>query len=194
MTNEKDTYTNKEKAYDAGELSAIGRDRAEQISQSHEISIPSAEKARELLEKARHDAHEQAPDSKRELEQQVVDKRQASPAERRQKPTKKALRASYKTTMSEARTQMPLPSRSFSAFIHNPAVEKTSELVGSTIARPNAILSGSVFAFVFTLTVYLVARYYGYPLSGFETIGSFLLGWVVGIVYDFLKIMITGRR
>ena len=89
---------------------------------------------------------------------------------------------------------MSAQSRAFSKVIHNPGVEKTSEALGSTVARPNAILSGAVFAFVLTLGVYLVARYYGYTLSGFESIGAFVLGWVIGIIYDFLKVMITGKK
>ena len=84
--------------------------------------------------------------------------------------------------------------RTFSKVIHNPVVEKTSEVVGSTVARPNAILSGSVGAFILVLGVFLIARHYGYQLSGAETIVAFAIGWVVGIVYDFLRAMITGSR
>jgi hypothetical protein len=96
--------------------------------------------------------------------------------------------------MDEVRSQMSAPSRSFSKVIHNKGVEKTSEVVGSTIARPNALLSGAIFAFVLTLIVYLVAKNIGYPLSGFETIAAFVLGWALGIAYDFIKVMVTGRR
>ena len=85
-------------------------------------------------------------------------------------------------------------SRTFSRIIHNKTVEKVSDAAGNTIARPNAILSGAVLAFVLTLSVYLIAKNLGYPLSGFETIGAFAVGWVLGITYDFLKVMVTGRK
>lgn len=84
--------------------------------------------------------------------------------------------------------------RAFSKVIHNKAVEKVSDVGAATVARPNAILSGAIFAFVLTLGVYLIAKHLGYPLSGFESIGAFILGWILGIVYDFLKVMITGRK
>jgi hypothetical protein len=42
--------------------------------------------------------------------------------------------------------------------------------------------------------VYVVSKYYGYALSGFETIGAFIAGWVLGILYDFFKVMITGKK
>lgn len=102
--------------------------------------------------------------------------------------------ASYKRTMTHIQSEMPAPSRTFSKVIHNKAVEQTSEVVGATIARPNAILAGAVFAFIFTLATYLVAKHYGYQLSGFETIGSFILGWIAGLLFDFFRVMITGKR
>ena len=83
--------------------------------------------------------------------------------------------------------------RSIGKLIHAKAVEKTSEAVGSTIARPNAILSGSIMAFALTAGLYFWAKYVGYPLSGFETIGAFIIGWLVGMIYDFTRIMFTGK-
>lgn len=101
---------------------------------------------------------------------------------------------SFTAIMREAQGQMSPTSRAFSKFIHNKAVERASETAGSTVARPNAILSGAIFAFLMTLGVYLVAKNLGYPLSGFETIGAFALGWALGLVFDFLKVMVTGRK
>lgn len=117
----------------------------------------------------------------------------ASPAVRRGS-IKSERAASYKRTMAHIQSEMSAPSRAFSKVIHNKAVEKTSEVAGATIARPNAILAGSIFAFIFTLATYLIAKHYGYQLSGFETIGSFVLGWVVGLLFDFFRVMITGKR
>lgn len=121
---------------------------------------------------------------------------QPSPAERRKDgPISKTTKDnSFKATMSEVQGQMSVPSRAFSKIIHNKAVEKVSDVGASTIARPNAILSGAICAFILTLGVYMVAKTYGFPLRGFETIGAFILGWIIGIVYDFLKVMVTGRR
>jgi len=96
--------------------------------------------------------------------------------------------------MTKLQEELPPVQRGFSKLIHNPAVEKTSEVVGSTVARPNAILAGAVVAFFAVLIVYLTAKHYGYILSGFETIGAFIVGWVLGILYDFFRVMITGKK
>jgi hypothetical protein len=142
------------------------------------------------VEDARHEVEAITVEKEKKVEQE----RPISPAERRATtPNKAGRETSFNATMSEIRTQMSAPSRAFSKVIHNKTVETVSEAVGNTVARPNAILSGAIFAFALTLAVYLVAKNLGYPLSGFESIGAFIVGWLVGIIYDFLKVMITGR-
>lgn len=108
--------------------------------------------------------------------------------------TKKQRQTSYDNTMKQIRSEMSTPARTFSKVIHSPVAEKTSDFIGATVARPNAILSGSVFALFATLGIYVTAKYYGYPLSGFETISAFILGWVVGVIYDYLQLMIRGGK
>lgn len=179
-----------EKEFNPDALKEAAEKRHEQLREKLE---QSGEQTRENLNEARREALETATSS--EQEKKVEHERQPSPAERRRGPISKSEReASFGTTMNEIRTHMSPSSRAFSKLIHNKTVEKTSEVVGNTVARPNAILSGSVFAFVLTLGVYLVAKNLGYPLSGFETIGAFALGWILGLAYDFIKTMVTGRK
>jgi hypothetical protein len=119
----------------------------------------------------------------------------ASPSKRRHGVvSKKERETSYKQHMKQLQTELSPSQRAFSKVIHNPIVEKTSEVVGSTLARPNAILAGAIVAFFLVLAVYLVSKFYGYPLSGFETIGAFIIGWILGVVYDFFRVMITGKK
>lgn len=163
------------------------------------------EALREAHERANEHPHEKADDARREalekaqsiekLNQKTAEK-VASPAEKRADRviSQKDRDTSFTATMEEVQTHMPPTSRAFSHIIHNKAVEKVSDATGSTIARPNAILSGSIAAFILTLALYLIAKNLGYTLSGFETIGAFIIGWVLGIAFDFLKIMVTGRK
>lgn len=122
-------------------------------------------------------------------------KESGAPASRRHGVvSKKEQKASYTKHMKKLQAELPPVQRGFSKVIHNPVVEKTSEVVGSTVARPNAILAGAVVAFFAVLIVYLTAKHFGYVLSGFETIGAFIVGWVLGILYDFFRVMITGKK
>lgn len=176
----------KEVSFEQKELNAA----YERIEGIHE---KRAEKSPESSpESARQEALERAKSietKERELSREAKD---TSPAERR--PLNRRQKdASFNQTMQNVQAELSGPSRTFSKVIHNKVVEQTSEAAAKTIARPNAILAGSVAAFVMTLAVYLIAKHYGYPLSGFETMGAFIIGWVMGLLIDFFRIMITGR-
>lgn len=171
-------------------LEQAGDKRREELRQNHE-QTPEKQPA-DNPERIKDEAIEAAA---RHEKEPVTVERAESPAERRRGPMSRSQRdMAFNASMKEIQTHMSASGRAFSKVIHNKAVEKTSETVGATFARPNAILSGAIFAFIFTLGVYLVAKNFGYPLSGFETIGAFFLGWIVGLCYDFLRVMITGRK
>jgi len=171
---------------------ALDSARQERSAELERARERAAEKAPERsVEQSVVEAKEAAAKAEKKAEKAVVsvEKRRDTPAQRRAKA-----KASYKKTMKETQDHMKPAQRSFSKVIHNPAVEKSSEVLGNTVARPNAILAGSLSAFLLGLGIYLVARHYGYPLSGSEMIAAFILGWAVGLLFDYLRIMITGKR
>lgn len=188
MNSEKNTSGSKhERNFDAERLKDVGAERQHELAAERERNAHETSQE-QSANKARHEALEHATSHERDHQ------RQESPAERRGAITKRERKAAYETTMHEVRSQMSSPSRAFSTVIHNPTIEKISDAVGGTVARPNAILSGAVFAFLFTLAIYLVARFNGYALSGTESIASFVLGWVVGLIFDYLKLVVTGKK
>ena len=180
---------NKERVQEQSEKHAELDKLYEQAAENS--TVESGEKSEA---KARHEALENAISVEAGSAEKKA-KETSAPAQRRHGVvSKKEKAASYKKHMKVIQSELPPVQRSFSKVIHNPVVEKTSEVVGSTIARPNAILAGAVVAFFAVLGVYLVAKHFGYTLSGFETIGAFAVGWILGILYDFFKVMITGKK
>lgn len=178
------------------ELDSINKDTNEHLRRNFEDKASSAEKGSnaEKESRAERDALKEADtiEKAQERESKTTEK---TPGERKRgKTSKAAQKQAYESIMDDTRSQLSAPSRAFSKVIHNRAVEATSEALGSTVARPNAILTGSVSAFIIVLGVYLLARHYGYPLSGSETLIAFAAGWLLGIVFDFLRTMITGKR
>lgn len=109
------------------------------------------------------------------------------------KVTKAQKKTAYQKTLQQAQSHMSLPARTFSKLIHTPIVEKTSETIGSTIARPNAILMGGLSSLLLVSSVYLIAKHYGYNLSGGETMVAFGLGWVLGLVIDYARLILSNR-
>lgn len=144
---------------------------------------------------ARQEALKEAISVERGSAEKKGKERAGAPAKRRHGVvSKKEREASYKHHIKQVQDELNPTQRAFSKVIHNPIVEKTSEAMGNTIARPNAILAGAVVAFFLVLGVYVVSKFYGYTLSGFETIGAFIAGWILGILYDFFKVMVTGKK
>lgn len=113
-------------------------------------------------------------------------------------PTKKATKtqkqAEYKKTLKSIQKDMNPVERTFSKVIHNPVVEATSEVAGKTVARPAALLAGSLAALILTSIIYIIAKYYGYALSGFEWIATFILGWAIGLIIDWVRVEILGKK
>ncbi|MES2876720.1 MAG: hypothetical protein V4678_04610 [Patescibacteria group bacterium] len=171
-------------------LDQAGHERSKDLQNERERA--AAERGPEQnVERLKETAEKAAEVEKQKVDKEVapLEKRRDTPAQRRAKA-----KASYKKTMKETQAHMKPAERTFSKVIHNPVVEKTSEVAGSTVARPNAILAGSLTAFLFTLGIYTLAKYYGYPLSGFETIAAFIIGWIVGLLFDYLRVMVTGKK
>lgn len=110
------------------------------------------------------------------------------------KATKNQKDAEFKKTMKSIQKQMTPAERTFSKMIHNPVIEKTSEVAGSTVARPAALLTGSLSALILTSLVYVIAKYYGYSLSGAEWIASFIIGWAIGLIIDWLRVTVLGKK
>lgn len=152
------------------------------------------ENGEQAVEKAKIEALKQAISVEKGGAEKKKKESGAAASRRHGVVSKKEQKASYTHHMKKLQEELPPVQRGFSKLIHNAAVEKTSEAVGSTIARPNAILAGAVVAFFAVLVVYLTAKHYGYVLSGFETIGAFIVGWVFGVLYDFFRVMITGKK
>jgi hypothetical protein len=172
-------------------LSAAASERSKELRERLEHNLENKERDQHEVaaERARIEALFSKEKGKKETKTHHAD---ADPG--RHPATKKQREVSYKQTMKRVRATMPSHQRLFSLFIHNRAVEKVSDITGNTVARPNAILAGGLGAFVFVSVIYVLASTMGFRLSGFETIGAFILGWMIGMSYDLFKAMITGKR
>ena len=174
------------------EAQGAAAERKAELAKNLENSVEQSPEARaEELEHARVEANKEALMSKERGGGEKKNGGEPTSSAVR-KVTKKQKDAEYKKTMTAIRSEMSAPSRAFSKVIHNPVIEKTSEVVGSTIARPNAILAGSITAFLSVSLIYIVAKQYGYVLSGFESIGAFIIGWLIGISFDYIRLLIRG--
>ena len=188
------TVSEQEKTAVSHESSSVSEERENNAHERHEAPHETLEKAR-VDEHDQHDALEKATKLAEKADKKNKEMPVSSPAERRRGPiSKKQLDTSFTSQMNHAQAEMSTSHRLLSKVIHNKPIEKTSEFIGSTLARPNAMLFGSIFAFVGITILYFVSKYYGFQLSGFETIATFIAGWIIGIVYDYFSVMIRGHK
>lgn len=93
-------------------------------------------------------------------------------------------KASYKETMRSIQRHLPATSRAFSKVIHNNAVDKTSEVLGKTVLRPSVTLGATSTALIVAGIAYILAKRYGYSLSGSAILFSLLVGGIVGLLFE----------
>ena len=152
----------------SAELEQAGAERAAELAKEREqATVERGETSTEQLDEVRHEAHELAAEATQEtapVSQEIEPQEIVQPS----KPTKKQLDENFDRSMETIRQDMKPASRAFSKVIHNKVVEKTSDAVANTVARPNLIIAGGLGTLILCSAVYLVAKQYGYVLSGFE--------------------------
>jgi len=177
-----------ENAVDTRELADLSREKAAEIERSLEKAVEKEKSNAENENSIKHEAIEIAARQEKRQEQKE------SKEIKEDKPlTKKDIEASYKKTLENVQDQLSAPSRAFSKVIHNPVVEKTSDAIGNTVARPNLIISGALGA-IASVVVYFIAKRYGYLLSGSETIILFVAGWSIGAIIEYARVGFINNR
>lgn len=156
------------------ERAAEQQERRHQAERAERTAVEEADSAERHRPVEPHEAHHDDPTEG------------VNTAERRD--------AAFKEVMSNVQKDMSPAERTFSKVIHAKPVEAVSQAVGSTVARPNAILAGSLAAFIVTSAVYVIARIYGYPLSGTEMLLALVVGWLLGLIIDYARVTLAGRR
>ncbi len=162
---------------EAGEKDLARRHEAAEKNLSAEKKREAeAEKKREAeLEKERKDAEK--------IEKVEKKPPKAKPAA---SYTKKEKAAVYKKEVKMVQAQLPRRSRTFSKVIHNPAVEKVSDVAGKTVLRPSALIGGSVVGLAAGITVYAIARYYNYGMPNWLLPILLLLGALLGVAAELI--------
>ncbi len=149
-------------------LDEIRNEKAERLQGSHEkareeASLSVQQEALPSSEYARPSAEQQAPP--------VIH-------------TKADRNQSFDTTMSHVRQNLSKPEQTFSKLIHSPVVEKTSEIAGKTVARPSGMVGAAIAGAFGVLSVYGIARFAGFGLTGSEMPLFLLLGFLAGLVVE----------
>jgi hypothetical protein len=180
----------------------MSAEHGEHSSESHEKASVELEAARtEQLDKMHETASEHDPtlraekqaEHDRESARKIIDRQE--PEDESVKPETAAKSTprtipffnhhlNYVQTLASVQRKLSPVSRSFSKVIHQPLVEKTSEALENTVARPSLLFGTTWTALIVGSIFYLTAHHYGYALSGSELLFSFIVGAVIGILIE----------
>lgn len=108
--------------------------------------------------------------------------------------TKSMKKDAYKREMAHVRKKLPPTERAFSKFIHQPSVDKVSDLSAKTIARPSALLGGGLGALVGTVVLVFISRHYGIVYNYVMLFLCFLVGMLVGLLVEMLIDLVRHKK
>lgn len=165
---------------------------------SAESSAEQKEKLQQLLEKAEKAQHEHASSkehlhraakqeavSAKEIQGKVGEKEHGK-SDTNLYITKATKKAAYKKTLRHVQRQLPKRERAFSKVIHQPVIEKASDIGAKTIARPSGVLAGGVCALIGSGFVFYMAKHYGFTYNFFVFLLLLVVGFGVGLVIELL--------
>jgi hypothetical protein len=168
------------------ELEALGKERM------LELGIKAPEASAEHQEKRAEAAREVI--SHHELAPEPAPAAEAPPAATSPFAARLDILANYTQTMQSLQKHLSPVSRTFSQVIHYTAVEKASEALETTVMRPSVIAGALWSAAIVGLGFYLVARHFGYAMSGSEMLVSLLAGGIIGGLLEAGARAARGRR
>ena len=163
----------------------------------------SVDEAESIHETAQHHErqeyeHHQPEQNKPSLEElaKTVEAHARSKAEHRSEPetkqddhhpvlvSKQLKDMAYTRTMIRVRKQLTLPSKLFSKAVHSPILDRSSEFVGKTVARPSAMFGGALTAFIGASILLWAVKHYGYEYNYLVALLLFVVGAILGVIIE----------
>jgi hypothetical protein len=111
-------------------------------------------------------------------------------------PVHKMLRKeAYTRLVKSAQRQLKPAERTLSKVMHQPTVEKLSEVGEKTIARPSGLFFGSLLSFIFTSVFVFSAKTYGWEYNFGFPVFTFVGGFALGLTLEMLyRLLFPARR
>jgi len=175
----------------SGEQHEDSLDTKELKARQHEALHSAKEKA----ERSKNDHAENLDNIRSQIEKEATNAKEMSVVEKKQQDepdsantywySREYRELAFKQLMGKVRGHLSTSEKLGSKIIHQPVVERVSEISGKTIARPSGVLMGSIFSFTASLVTYFFAKQNGYDMTYSIFFASFVGGFVLGIAIEF---------
>ncbi len=159
----------------------------------HKISSAEIAKGEKDLSEKRKQAEKKLAEQ-REKEEQEKQAEKTKPEKHDAEPkakdpnsySKLERKQAYRKEIKKVQAQLPSGARRFSKIVHNPVVEKVSDVSAKTVFRPSALVGGSLAGLVVGSIFYFLAKTNGYTFPALTIVALLILGALVGVVLEFI--------
>jgi len=165
--------------------------KAEHIDTSAE-SANNAERLREDAEKAPDIDSKTVEHLGHKAKEKAVSAKETSPGEKAENSaapqtiTRGLKLDAYKKTLRHVRGQLSASQRVLSRIVHQPTVEKISNVSAQTAGRPSGILGGAIFAFIGSVALLIISRRLGFTYNYMVFFILFIGGFFVGLIVELI--------
>lgn len=179
-----------EKAAETVDAHAEAKHNLERIKKSAEAKNEAEQQ--HMAEVARDKAEHEAISGK---DVSVEDKKDSKASGNSGFAVEKNLKATaYKKQLERIRDHLSPTERTFSKFTHAKVVDKTSNVMAKTVARPTGILGGAVCALIGSVIALYTAKHYGFTYNYLLFLALFVGGYLIGSSIELLLWVVVGRR
>lgn len=88
--------------------------------------------------------------------------------------------------LAQIRQELTKSDRLLSKTIHQPKIQKLSEISAKTVARPYGLIVGGLLAFIGSLAYYLFTKYYGLHYYSIVFIILFISGYILSSLIEII--------
>jgi hypothetical protein len=157
-------------------------------AKSKELHNKQLEALQENAEKARNH-HESSIENTREKikthaeankdKEQKFKHEEHHPNRHPEKTQKQLKDDAYQHTMQRVRSHLSKPEQTLSKLIHQPVVERVSDIAGKTIARPTGVLFSGILTFILTTGILIAIKHYGFAYNYLLFFIVFVLSYLI---------------
>lgn len=93
----------------------------------------------------------------------------------------------YKRTIGRIQNKLTGPDRRFSKIVHNPTVERASNIAAQSVGRPIGLLGGALFSLVGSAVFLYITRHFGYAYNYGVILFLFVIGYIAATMLEGIR-------
>lgn len=166
--------------------------RQEELAMQHELQKDAKNKHADNIDTIRETIEQQA--STHEVNPTQIAHERHNEHRPHHYLTKSIKAQQYKKTMADVRKSLPSSQQRFSKIVHQPAIERVSEVAAKTVVRPSGIIGGALFALIGSTFIMYTARRIGFELPNTIFAILFIVGFIAGVFIELLFYSLTRMK